>query len=166
MIIFLDIEGVLYPAPWAVGQPAGDPLWPRTAKAAWRQRRLDPLCVGRLRRLVDQTRASIVLTSDWRHLMSTTEFVRLMAFYDFESAPIIGATPALVRANRGEEVAAWRSQNSSSCSYVCIDDDADFQPDQPLVQTRPELGLTDEDVNRALVLLTRTGQIPLPEGPI
>ena len=153
VIIFLDIEGVLYPAPWATGQPPGDTLWPRTAKAAWRQRRLDPVCVGRLRRLVEQTSASIVLTSDWRHRMSSTEFVRLLAFYEFNSAPIIGTTPALVRASRGEEVAAWRSQHSSSCSYVCIDDEEDFLPGQPLVQTRPELGLTDDSVNRALALL-------------
>jgi hypothetical protein len=41
---------------------------------------------------------------------------------------------------------------------VCLDDDADFLPDQPLVQTRPELGLTDDDVIRALTLLTGTGQ--------
>ena len=158
MIIFLDIEGVLYAAPWAVGQPPGDPLWPRTAKAAWRQGRLNPLCVGRLRRLVDQARASIVLTSDWRHRMSTGEFVHLLALHGFEGAPVIGATPALVRATRGDEVAAWRKQNQSTCSYVCLDDDQDFLPEQPLVQTRSDIGLTDEDVIRAIALLSGTSE--------
>jgi len=90
--------------------------------------------------------------------MSTTEFVRLFAFYGFHSAPIIGATPALVRASRGEEVAAWRSQNSSSCAYVCIDDEQDFLPEQPLVQTRSDFGLTDEDVIRAIELMAGTSE--------
>jgi hypothetical protein len=157
-IVFLDIEGVLNEAPWAVGQLPAQSPWPRSAAVAWRQRRLNPSCVERLRRLVEQTRASIVLTSDWRHRMSTGEFARLLALYGYEAAPVIGATPALVRAIRGEEVAAWRVQNQSTCSYVCLDDDADFLPDQPLVQTRPELGLTDDDVIRALTLLTGTGQ--------
>lgn len=157
-IVFLDIESVLNVAPWAVGQPPAESLWPRSAGAAWRQRRLDPSCVERLRRLVEQARAAIVLTSDWRHRMATKEFVRLLALYGYDAAPLIGKTPALVRASRGEEVAAWRVANRSTCSYVCLDDDQDFLPGQPLVRTRPELGLTDDDVTLALALLTDTGR--------
>lgn len=155
-VVFLDIEGVLNAAPWAAGQPPPQSLWPRSAAAAWRQRRLDAACVGRLRRLVEQTSAAIVLTSDWRHRMSIVEFVRLLSLYGYEAAPVVGATPAVVRASRGAEVAAWRVRNQSTCPYLCLDDDADFLPDQLLVQTRPELGLTDDDVTRAIALLAGT----------
>ena len=156
MIIFLDIDGVLNSIHWWVGRQdlVRSYLPPRRASTAWREKRLDPACVGRLQHLVEQTGASIVLSTSWRFRMSIPEFRKLMALHGFEAAPVIGATPAIVRSIRGEEVAAWRIEHQSVCPYVCLDDDGDFLPDQPLVQTHPEVGLSDDDVKRCVLLLT------------
>jgi hypothetical protein len=156
MIVFLDVDGVLNSVHWWVAREdlRNSYLPPRLAARAWREQRLDPACVRRLHRLVEQTGVSIVLSSSWRFRMSIPEFTKLMALHGFVAAPVIGATLAIVRAIRGEEVAAWRAQHRSDCPYVCIDDDGDFLPNQPLVQTHPEIGLSDDDVTRCIAILT------------
>lgn len=78
----------------------------------------------------------------------------MFAVYGWRNAPVIGETPDLsnaqprgvyVAVKRGEEVAAWLKAHAHVVDrFVCVDDGDDFLPDQPLVLTSMEQGLTDE----------------------
>jgi hypothetical protein len=165
VIIFLGIDGVLNSTIWSEWRPLRGFIPPGTAQEAFDQERIDPHCVEYLRRIVDRTGAKLVLTSTWRHRMNVSEFVRLFALYGGNDAPVIGCTPritGLIR-GRGYEVEAWLGNNEYAAPYVCVDDD-DFRAGQPLVQTKPELGLTRLDSERCIEILmsaTRPADEPL-----
>jgi hypothetical protein len=152
VIVFLDIDGVLNSTAWADQRPLRGFIPPVTAADAFAEERIDPAAVARTRRLVEQSGASIVLISSWRHRMPAMEFARLLALYGWADAPVIGATPDIPHGTRGDEVDAWLAMHGWGGPYVCIDDDQDFAPDQPHIQTNPDVGLTDADVSRSLML--------------
>ena len=150
-LLFLDVDGVLNSTEWAGHRPHRSLLPPAQADQAFDEQRLDPSCVGRLREVVTAIDASIVISSTWRRRMSVPELIKLLALYGYNNAPIIGATPEVRDSDssvtRGTEVAAWLEANAAgSTRYVCLDDDADYLPGQPLVQTDLDLGLQDADV--------------------
>lgn len=160
LIVFLDIDGVLNSAEWLMHQPVAARRYPPPSHAtrAWRERRLDPAAVGCLQRLIRHTGASIVLMSDWRSRMPLTEFSKLLEYFGWETPPVIGTTPVIRHAIRGEEVATWRLTHASVCPYVCLDDEDYFLPEQPLVLTRPQVGLSEEDVDQCIDLLTNANR--------
>ncbi len=156
MIVFLDIDGVLNSAAWTGVRPVHGFIPPSTATEAVEDEWIDPAAVARLRMLIERTDASIVLMSSWRHRMTTVEFKRLLEHYGWTRPPVLGATPDLSGAPRGEEVQAWLEAAGYRPRFLCLDDDADFLPDQPHVQTNPDGGLTDDDMRRCIATLTDT----------
>jgi hypothetical protein len=155
-ILFLDFDGVLNSTHWAGQRPIRGLLPPELARQALDEERRDPVCVDRLQRLVLETGVRIVVTSTWRHKMPVSEMIAMFALYGFIDAPIIGVTPdlrAVANRTRGIEVAEWLEANESrSISYVCLDDDADFDG-LPLVQTDPDFGLQAADLEACRELL-------------
>jgi hypothetical protein len=150
-IIFLDIDGVLNGTLWAGHLPRRSLLPPELADRAFEERRLDPSCVARLRKLVTELDASIVISSTWRRRMDVPELAKLLFLYGYENPPVIGVTPEVRDSTRfvtrGNEVAAWLDANGADGTlYVCLDDDDDYLPGQPLVRTDLDLGLQDGDV--------------------
>ena len=150
-VIFLDVDGVLNGTLWAGRRPTRSLLPPERAQQAFEEQRLDPDCVARLCKLVTELDASIVLSSTWRRRMDIPEFNKLLSLYGYGNPPVIGATPEVRDSTRsvtrGAEIAAWLGANGAdSTRYVCLDDDADYLPTQPLVQTNLDLGLQDADV--------------------
>jgi hypothetical protein len=150
-LIFADVDGVLNGSLWAGHRPHRSLLPPACADYAFEEQRLDPSCIARLREVVNELDASIVISSTWRRRMAVAEFIKLFSLYGYENAPIIGATPEVGDPHnsitRGTEIAAWLEANAArSTRYVCLDDDADYLPGQPLVQTDVHLGLQDVDV--------------------
>jgi hypothetical protein len=124
-IIFLDIDGVLnnYGSITAFGSP----------------HEFDPVSVSLMRRLCDEAGAKIVVASAWRPREpgKLPELVRSLAQAGAAEITrfIIGYTDTLISGIRGAEVAKWRRDNKHVGPYVIFDDDSDFFPDQPLVQT-------------------------------
>jgi hypothetical protein len=52
------------------------------------------------------------------------------------------------------EVEEWLKVNAPGAArYVCLDDDADYLPGQPLVQTDADIGLQDADIDACRVKL-------------
>lgn len=145
MLVFLDIDGVLNSTAWSGVRPVRGFIPPSSAEEALEEERLDPACVARLRVLVARTGAKVVITSSWRHKMSITQFSRMLTLYGFPDAPIVGVTPDLP-GPRGEEVRAWLANRAPNAPYAILDDDSDFHETQVLVQTNPEIGLSDADV--------------------
>lgn len=146
-VIFLDMDGVLvtlrrFHAQKAKGLPS------------FGANGIDPECVANLNALVAASEAKIVVSSTWRLNRTRASFSDI-----FEA---VGVTAALhpdwrtVRLDgyhkyhRGDEVLEWLSGHPEATAYVALDDDNDFHPDQNLVLTEFESGLTAGHVVEAL----------------
>jgi hypothetical protein len=126
-----------------------------------------PRCVSRLNQLIAATGASIVVSSTWR-LGLTLEKMTLLLNNMGILPPIVGMTDDLRNhyCCRGNEIYKWIKDNKDILkykyyydykSYVILDDDTDmllWQKDN-FVNTDGQIGLTDEDVEDAIVILNR-----------
>ena len=59
---------------------------------------------------------------------------------------------------RGEEIKEWLTKHGKHVShYVIIDDMDNMLPEQQshFVQTNPEVGITEDDANKAIVILNK-----------
>lgn len=153
-IIFLDMDGVISTRRAYLAR-AADPLPDR-----W----IDATAMAHLNALCSQTRALVVVSSTWRLNTGRAAFLAMMRrngfvgpiHRDWRTKQLISPIPgsSLVAATmRGDEVREWLSRHPETTRYVILDDDSDFHPDQPLVQTEFEKGLTDIHVGRALDLI-------------
>lgn len=171
-VLFLDIDGVLNSLEWAVDAGHGFGCPPGYRNKCRKERlRWCPDMVRRLRRIVETTGASIVISSSWRGYGRTGSAVRkwraMFNVYGWRNAPVLGETPDLtVQAGlvvaapkRGSEVAAWIAAHPHVVEhYVCVDDCDDFLPGQPLVQTSMRQGLTDADAEQCIRLLSASAE--------
>lgn len=146
-VIFLDIDGVLNSVEHSIAAHAN--------KSSTRTHRVDPVRVGLLRWLVEQTGAKIVISSTWRYGHSLQWFEGYFEKLEW-SAPIIGLTPKL-DLRRGEEVDAWlRDDNEKvgeEITYVIFDDGSDFHDWQPLIKCDSVMGLTLKNILDAIDVL-------------
>lgn len=164
-VLFLDIDGVLNSLEWCkAGNGFGFP--PGRQQSCTKEKlRWCPAMVRRLRRVIDETGAHIVISSSWRGYGAgaVRKWRAMFNVYGWRNAPVIGETPDLaakqsngiyVAMKRGEEVAAWiKAHGHVVDRFVCVDDGDDFLPDQPLVLTDMETGLTDEAAAKCIELL-------------
>lgn len=132
-IIFLDIDGVL-------NNIVSNML---TGKYT------DSICLGlfmnTIKRIPD---CKIVLSSSWRK-ENKEKFIELInkaeAYELFQLFPFFHddyCTPKL-QGIRGNEIKKWLDDHSETeIKYVCIDDDSDFLPEQPLIQTNLRTGFS------------------------
>ena len=148
-VVFLDIDGVLnsnefYNECW-------DNYKFKTAACNWI---LDQRCLLRLYRLIDTTKAVIVLTSSWR----ISPVARGLAcdqlrFYELT---VYGATENNGK-SRADQILDWVRANPGIEEYVILDDDVDDflmrGMGEHLVLTDLQKGLTDNDVNAAISIL-------------
>jgi hypothetical protein len=143
-IVFLDIDGVLND-----GYPS-EPF-------------ILPLCAKHFNRLLQETGAKVVISSSWRiwvHGGHMTErgFQGLLRTHGI-ACQVVGVTPADGKVRgRGKQIAAWLAENGPVQGYVVLDDSAyDLREHgHPLVQTDGTKGLSEQDVVRAIELLTES----------
>jgi hypothetical protein len=123
-VIFLDIDGVL------------------NCKKTPNPRKLpyvvDKRLLARLKRLLNQTGAKVVLSSSWR-----IDPVGLFAAKHC-GVPFIGACPDLPRSPRCREVHKWLEAHPGVTRYVVIDDEDDGLDDLPLFQPSSSTGITQQ----------------------
>ena len=157
-VLFLDIDGVLNTC-W----------WDRKTPVDKYGYAFDPNAVANLRRIVEETGASIVISSSWK-CMGLSQMEEM---WDVRNLPgkIIGITPnsvsdeLLVNADidsielfhiRGEEIKEWLTRHGKHVShYVIIDDMDNMLPEQQahFVHTNPEVGITEENAVQAITIL-------------
>ena len=163
-VIFLDIDGVLNTKWWYNQMDRNTPK----DKYGYA---FDPKAVANLRRIVEETGADIVISSSWK-CMGLSEMEDM---WEERNLPgkVIGITPnsvsdeLLVDADidsiklfhiRGEEIKEWMARHGKQVSnYTIIDDMDNMLPDQQshFVQTNPEEGITEEDVQKTIKILNR-----------
>lgn len=132
---------------------------------------LYPKAVANLKRIVEETGADIVISSSWK-CMGLTQMEEM---WNDRNLPgkIIGITPnsvsdeLLLHADidsmelfhiRGEEIKEWLTKHGKRVSnYAIIDDMDNMLPEQQshFVQTNPEVGITKEDSEKAIIILNK-----------
>lgn len=143
--IFLDIDGVLNNAKTVARSPDG--------------------YVGvssnlgkRLRRIIEENHASVVLTSSWKDCSSEHDYNYLLKKLGLYLATPVAtiSEPEGMMSKRGAGITAFLKENNCD-QFVILDDFTfDFREEglfPHLVLIDPEIGLTDEDVIRAKIIL-------------
>eukprot|EP00188_Purpureofilum_apyrenoidigerum_P004629 Plantae.Rhodophyta-Purpureofilum_apyrenoidigerum.ctg53608.p1 GENE.Plantae.Rhodophyta-Purpureofilum_apyrenoidigerum.ctg53608~~Plantae.Rhodophyta-Purpureofilum_apyrenoidigerum.ctg53608.p1 ORF type:complete len:220 (-),score=42.98 Plantae.Rhodophyta-Purpureofilum_apyrenoidigerum.ctg53608:70-729(-) len=143
-IIFLDVDGVLHS------------VYVQVLKD--QSRCFDPRCMDVLRRVVEEQRADIVLSSNWR--LDTEGWKIVQKQLRRYNIRLIGKTPSIEtsspQANRVMEINQWIEENRWSGAWIAIDD-MDLESHCPedlagffaghFVRTQPR-GLDIDDVDR------------------
>jgi hypothetical protein len=158
-IVFLDIDGVLNSEQWyAHGASCNEvPNWQPSTHRSLLERSIDPACVQRLNRLLQRTGAVVVVSSSWRKEHQLSEIVSIIEAKGF-CGEVIGVTPSDDGTlSRGGEIARWLKENvPRGVAYVAVDDGVETGlPADVVVVTSKDTGLTDEDVERAIRILSR-----------
>ena len=161
-VIFLDIDGVLNTKWWYTQMDRNTPK----DKYGYA---FDPRSVANLKKILDETGAEIVISSSWKSFGIS----ELEDMWQDRGLPgkLIGITPnsvsdeMLLNADldhmelfhiRGMEIKEWLDKHGKKVShYVIIDDMDNFLPEQisHFVQTDPEVGISEDDVDKAVRLL-------------
>lgn len=156
-VIFLDFDGVI-----------------TTPKSKCK---LDPERMALLGRILDATDAKIVISSSWRrysleetikHITDASNFFVGGNPFPYPEA-VVGVTERMYSfcypnnerhfgLPRGCEIEHYLNQHSNIDSYVIIDDDQDMLLCQAenFVHTDGEIGLTEDDVEKAIKILNNS----------
>ena len=183
-VIFLDIDGVLNSETFGRSleekhrQLGHDDLSKAdpTCDCFYLFHQIDRAAVARLNRLVAETGSKIVISSSWRRTFDLPEVTRILTEHGLV-AEIIGETPYAFaegtredmrmeygaggeRLFRGHEIDYWlRYQGEGVKRFVILDDCSDMAMHMSrLVQTDPEVGLIDEDVELAIRVMSWDGK--------
>ena len=144
-IIFLDVDGVLNSVEGHYGMPEDDKM-------------------KRLKHIVEQTGAKVVISSTWRMGKDSDEKVRgssihrmyvgLLKILSDNGIEVIGNTPQIWK-GRGNEIDTWLKESEYEVdSFVILDVDVDMEPYlDRLVHTDYYVGLQDEEAEEAIDLL-------------
>ena len=162
--LFLDIDGVIAtPTSVRLNYLLGRPV-----DRQW----YDQVALDYLGRLVTETGAVVVLTSNWRHDLSSTDELmlaimdNLLAQLAAVGAPMFDATPSLLGHDRSAEVGAWLDAHPCE-TYAILDDLACFE-ERPevarghLVLIEESDGIRWQHYRQALAILQ--GEIPAVSG--
>jgi Swiss Army Knife RNA repair-like protein len=141
--VFLDFDGVLNSDQWQNARQ-------------WKGLELDPGAVKRLNRL-NYLDVRYVISSSWRlsHVYEGLykPFEGLLHAFGF-TGHVIGRTPYISGARRGEEINAWLTEQPAYDNFVIFDDDSDMDPvAHRLVQTDWRTGLQEEHIDQAINML-------------
>ena len=141
-IIFLDVDGVLNSEYINARSPEGH-VGVMDSK------------VKLLSKLVEETNADVVISSDWR-LIKDADYQYLINKLRYKGhIEIKGETPNLSWSHRGTEIKSYLDDHPTD-AWVVLDDIvfSDFEiVEGHLVLTDPEFGLTEADVEKAKRIL-------------
>lgn len=165
-VVFLDIDGVLNnDESWRIRQEYIDKYHKPCSS-------IDELTVKRLSEIVNATKSKVVLSSyrrsDWKDgienikIWQSKELQKLFDKYNIE---ILGITPCIPRTNDpNEKYTSWREYEINyyldthpEIDIFCVIDDEikDLHTlEDYLVKTDTRYGLVDEDVPKAIEILT------------
>lgn len=138
-IIFLDVDGVLH-----------------SIRVARQEQLFNPQKMALLRKIVQNTDASIVLSSAWRRTAPTLRMAYQMLNKHGIDSPIDITPDFGICGKRSNEILTWVDKHQIT-NWVAIDD-LDLGTGEPrlrghFIKTNPLIGLTNELVEQAISLL-------------
>lgn len=147
-VIFLDIDGVL-----------NNRRTTRTTTCT-HYTFVSARLVKNLKRIVDETGAKVVLSSDWRYdrdnPMCNGDFLELRGELRRYGIQFYGFTPELPTAHRGAEIEQWLQNHTEVENYVILDDRTDIEPNKDhWVRTFLSSGLGKEETEKAISILMK-----------
>jgi hypothetical protein len=169
-VIFLDIDGVMNSVKSEMLAAEEEGL----SEFAYFCDNPHPIHTKPLNRIIKETGARIVISSTWRHSFSVIGLWRLLYAGGLRNSHVIDMTPTLNGQPRGEEIQAWLDMQQKRVdgyedekswmynpdftepveSFVILDDDADMTHlSEFLVHTDGQVGLTEEDADKAIAIL-------------
>lgn len=137
-IIFLDIDGVLN----------------NTLTFMYDNKSVDEHCIKLFIDTIKDIDCKIVISSSWRSIKKERFIQHIHISRSYELLQLLPhlhddyCTPKFVCQNciRGDEVQDWIDNHVNEVTkYICIDDDSDFLPHQPLLQTNRQIGFCLQD---------------------
>lgn len=133
-VVFADVDGVLF---------------------AFNNYAFSPAACKNFQSLLDQVPdLKIVISSSWRHL-GLDQCKKTLQANGIDSSKVIDKTGD-EDGERGVQVQAWLDRNPGVTGYVCLDDESDFSNMMDhLVQTNPYVGLTSENIKKAIDILNK-----------
>ena len=145
-VIFLDVDGVLN----------NDFTTTRTRGGA---EFVDDYLIERLKRLIDVTGATVVMSSSWRYGLTCEkhhdDFVELLERLEEHGVHVEDYTPTMNTAHKSIEIEHYLLDHPEIDSFVILDDDEiELFPEQH-VETLNRYGLTDENVEEAITILNK-----------
>ena len=150
-IIFLDVDGVLNCA--TTEERVRDLLFVEDRK------------IQLLKELVDETGATIILSSTWRFGFENPNLYPELLELENKLAQfgllIEGSTPVDARGHRGKEIDEWLKAHADEVeSFVILDDDSDVAPwNSRLVKTSWANGLQPNHIRAAKKILNERVEI-------
>lgn len=136
-VLFLDIDGVCNSRAFA---ELGNSLWNNT----------DPAAVALVRRIIDETKCKVVLSSTWRLYPDSRKAVKQQVCHYIDMTKDMQAGEKRGIVDRGVEVQEWLDRHPYVTQYAILDDESDFLPHQWLFKTTFEKGIT-EDIAQAVI---------------
>lgn len=130
-VLFLDIDGVCNSADWV---QRGNNPWNGT----------DPELVKLVRRIINETKCDVVLSSTWRLYAESRATVKRDVCHYIDVTKDMQAGEKRGVVDRGYEVREWLERHPQYKCYAILDDDADFFPEQWLFKTTWQHGITEE----------------------
>lgn len=145
-VIFLDFDGVINSTTWLMkvdGHTSRD--------------KVSEEMVQRVSRIVDETGAKVVVSSTWRKLHNLEELQEILDENGF-TGEVIDRTEieSDVGVERGELIQKWLDQHTYVENFVVLDDVDEMSviPDEKFIHTKTSEGLTDEQADRAIEVLS------------
>lgn len=144
-VIFLDVDGVLNSRN-------------TTRRTAGGYTFIGSRQVSRLKHIVRQTGAKVVLSSDWRYDRDdpkvNSDFLELKAELHRYGIDFYGYTPELPSAHRDAEIDLWLREHNEVGNFVILDDRLDIEPNKDhWVQTVMSRGLGTKETEQAIAIL-------------
>lgn len=115
----------------------------------------DPECIKALAHIIQETGASIVVSSTWKDFMSMEQILQMWKDRNLPGE-VIDSTPTVSK-HRGDEIDAWLSEYGKPCQYVILDDMpfSEFNPNHQnhFLMVNAYHGLDEDIAERAIDIL-------------
>lgn len=136
-ICFLDIDGVL-------NSEATFRMESRKPGGIVDNTIFDAVCCSNFQYVLEKVPGvKVVISSTWKRLYPLDQLKRFFDEQYIDSGRVIGITPSMLSATRGEEISMWLRDHPDVTEFVAIDDDTDMAPiESNWVQTDCRVGLT------------------------
>lgn len=147
----MDFDGVLNCLPWMKQLTESGEVFTSFLQRSYKE--IDPARVKLVSDFALAVDAGIIISSSWRILHPLHELCDILSANGMHDDVLPRGVTPHKGSFRGDEVNLWLQQNTHINSHVIFDDDGDFHPDQPLVQTTWEEGLLPVHIEQARKIL-------------